>query len=257
MGSSKSLYNFFPMSSDDETKHDAIDLLLAQSRPDDSETRVLDFVRKKVRALQSEKKELQSRVRDLEHTLEIVQTAQAWSLSNTVSHEQAARMKDVTSLLLQAKKARQEALNFSKVGKGALFEKLRVYKGMLQRERQEKAQMRERLAQAFEQAKYLRDQNRSFEERRKKERDLWQRMVRELRDKQHRELEKLKQDLGEYDVQKHERLRQLGNFGEKVMGELQALQEHLSYVRAETIDSVDAAGGASGPGDEGDFFITQ
>jgi len=88
--------------------------------------RLLDFVRHKFRSIEKEKKELEEKVKDMEHSLEIIQTAQAWSLGNSMSHEQAAKVKEVTSLLLQAKKAKQDALNFSKVGKGALFEKLRV-----------------------------------------------------------------------------------------------------------------------------------
>lgn len=246
------------MSSDDEGKHDAIDMLLYQTHDVSAgkNTRVLDFVRKKVRKIQQEKKDLEERVKDLEHSLEIIQTAQAWSLGNSMSHEQAQKIKEVTSLLLQAKKARQDALNFSKIGKGALFEKLRVYKNMLQKERQEKKEMRDRLAQAFEQARFIKEKNKQFEAKRKKEREIWQQMIRQMRDKHYREFEKLKKELGEYDVQKHERMRQLGNFGEKVMKELQNLQEHLNYVRQETIDNVDAA---QSPKNDtgGDFFITQ
>jgi len=215
-----------------------------------------DFVRRKVRKITQEKKELAERVKDLEHSLEIIQTAQAWSLGNSMTHEQAQKIKEVTSLLLQAKQARQEALNFSKIGKGALFEKLRVYRNMLQKERQEKKEMRDRLAQAFEQARFIKEKNKQFEEKRKKEREIWQHLIRQMRDKHYREFEKLKQELGEYDVQKHERMRQLGNFGEKVMKELQLLQDHLNYVRQETIDNVDA-GMASPKHEVSGAFITQ
>lgn len=102
--------------------------------------------RRKFRELRREKAGLEERVKDLEHSLEIIQTAQAWSLgSGSIRHEQAQKIKEVTSLLLQAKKARQDAINFSKIGKGALFEKLRTQKNMLLKERQEKREMRERL----------------------------------------------------------------------------------------------------------------
>merc|ERR1712232_338878 len=150
-------------SSDDVGKHDSIDMLLYQTHAGSGKnTRVLDFVRKKVRKIQQEKKELEDRVKDLQHSLEIIQTAQAWSLGNSMTHEQAQKIKEVTSLLLQAKKARQDALNFSKIGKGALFEKLRVYRNMLQKERQEKKEMRDRLAQAFEQARFIKEKNKQF-----------------------------------------------------------------------------------------------
>merc|ERR1712194_922901 len=148
------------------------------------------------------------------------------------------------------------ALNFSKIGKGALFEKLRVYRNMLQKERQEKKEMRDRLAQAFEQARFIKEKNRQFEEKRRMEREVWQQLIRQMRDKHYREFEKLKQELGDYDVQKHERMRQLGNFGETVMKELQLLQEHLNYVKQETVDNVDA-GMASPKHEVSGAFITQ
>lgn len=127
---------------------DAIDMLLAATGGGDDKkdaSRVLDFVRKKFQRVASEKQELEERVKDLEHSLEIIQTAQAWSLGNGVSVEKAQKIKEVTSLLMQAKKARQDALNFSKIGKGALFEKLRSYKNQLNKEKREKMEMRERL----------------------------------------------------------------------------------------------------------------
>ncbi|CAD7968642.1 unnamed protein product [Amoebophrya sp. A25] len=236
----------------DEGDLDAIDKLLGNG--ENRQPRLLDFVRRKFRGLMQEKKELQERVKDLEHTVDIIQTAQAWTLGNQMSHAQAQKVKEVTSLLLQAKKARQDALNFSKVGKAALFEKLRVYKNQLNREKAEKKEMRDRLIQAFEQARIIKDKNAKIEEKRKKEREIWQQMIRQMRDKHYREFDKLKKELGEHDVQKQERMHQLGNFGEKVMEELQNLQEHLSFVKAETIENVEAA--ARSPA-ASDFFITQ
>eukprot|EP00391_Amoebophrya_sp_Ameob2_P009584 CAMPEP_0178998576 /NCGR_PEP_ID=MMETSP0795-20121207/9585_1 /TAXON_ID=88552 /ORGANISM="Amoebophrya sp., Strain Ameob2" /LENGTH=252 /DNA_ID=CAMNT_0020691261 /DNA_START=316 /DNA_END=1074 /DNA_ORIENTATION=- len=233
---------------------DAIDGLLGKGLDPDGQQRLLDFVRRKFRVLTNEKKELMDRVQDLEHSLDIIQTAQAWSLGNQMSHQQAQKVKEVTSLLLQAKKARADALAFSKVGKPALFEKLRVYKNQLNREKAEKKEMRERLIQAFEQAKVIKEKHQKLEEKRRKEREIWQQMIRQMRDKHYREFDKLKIELGEHDVQKQERLQQLGNFGEKVMAELQNLQEHLSYVKAETIENVEAA--AKSPV-AGEFFITQ
>merc|ERR1711924_215460 len=104
------------MSSDDDSpKVDAIDSLLSRTGiAPAGDKRLLDFVRKKFRKLQQEKRELQERVKDQEHSLEIIQTAQAWSLGNSMSQAQAQKIKEVTLLLLQAKKARQDALNFSK-----------------------------------------------------------------------------------------------------------------------------------------------
>lgn len=73
-------------SSDDEDfgnegPNDAIDALLAktqevQASSDPHNRRLLDFVRAKFQILRKEKRDLEDRVKDLEHSLEIIQTAQ-------------------------------------------------------------------------------------------------------------------------------------------------------------------------------------
>merc|ERR1719261_98839 len=153
--------------------HDPIDGLLAgASRPEIAGTndpRVLDFVRSRYRGMKQENRALQEQIADLEHTLSIIQTAQTWSQGDTMTPEQAAKVQEVTVLLHQAKQARQEAMNFSKVGKGELYEKLRSYKNTLRRERQEKRKMKERLVNAFEHAKVIKEQNRRLLEKQHRE----------------------------------------------------------------------------------------
>merc|ERR1719487_1987418 len=141
-------------------------------------------------------------------------------------------------LLHQAKLARQEAMNFSKVGKGVLYEKLRTYKNMLRRERQEKREMKERLVNAFEHARIIKDQNKRLLEKQHREREGWQQLIRNIKEKQRAELQQLKDELGSQSASKLDRMRQLSQFGERVMRELGALQEHLQEVRQETVDNV-------------------
>merc|ERR1719487_2494227 len=141
-------------------------------------------------------------------------------------------------LLHQAKQARQEAMNFSKVGKGVLYEKLRTYKNMLRRERQEKREMKERLVNAFEHARIIKEQNKRLLEKQRREREGWQELIRTIKEKQRAELTKLREELGSQSASKVDRMRQLSQFGERVMRELGALQEHLHEVRQETVDSV-------------------
>merc|ERR1719487_399725 len=141
-------------------------------------------------------------------------------------------------LLHQAKLARQEAMNFSKVGKGVLYEKLRTYKNMLRRERQEKREMKERLVNAFEHARIIKEQNKRLLEKQRREREGWQQLIRNIKEKQRAELQKLKDELGSQSASKLDRMRQLSQFGERVMRELGALQEHLQEVRQETVDNV-------------------
>lgn len=63
---------------------------------------------------------------------------------------------------------------------------------MLAKERAEKKEMRNRLVQAFHQAKQIKEKNREVEERRKREREIWQQMIRQMRDKHYREFDRLK-----------------------------------------------------------------
>ena len=53
------------------------------------------------------------------------------SEENTMTPEQAAKVKEVTALIMEARTARQEAQNFSKVGKGGLVEELKAYPSKL------------------------------------------------------------------------------------------------------------------------------
>ena len=55
---------------------DPIDSLLANQTIPGQQTRLLDFVRRKFRELQRANHALQEKVRDLEHSHEIIQTAQ-------------------------------------------------------------------------------------------------------------------------------------------------------------------------------------
>merc|ERR1719473_764428 len=75
-------------------------------------------------------------------------------------------------------------------------------------------------------------------EKQKRERDGWQQLIRNIKEKQRVELNQLKKDLGSQNMAKVDRMRQLSQFGERVMRELGALQEHLQEVRQETIDKV-------------------
>lgn len=241
--------------------------------------RALDFVRVKFQAIKEENKALKERVADLEHTLAIVQTAQQWSQGNMMTQEQAQKVKEMTMLLQQAKAVRDDAANFSKVGKPAMYEKLRTYKNALKKEREEKRDMKERLVNAFEHARVIKEENKKLQEKQKREREGWQEFVRDLKDGQRKALQKLQGELGTREEKQDERSRQLCNFGERVMTELAALQQHLQEVRQETVDNVvlegddefddrlhrvghenmpsDDDGMLSPSDDDGAFFITQ
>ncbi|KAF4697719.1 hypothetical protein FOZ60_000069 [Perkinsus olseni] len=218
--------------------------------------RSLDFVRAKVAALRRENEELLDRVEELESTLRIVQTAQSWAIAAATNGEgdeggwtveQARKMKEVTLLLMQAKQAKEEALNFTKAGKGQLYEKVRSLKAQLAREREEKLMMKQRLGKVFAQAADIRKANKEMKERMAGERAQWQRLVRRLKESHMENMQQLRQEIGEQSVHAVERVRQLNQverkvlrsilgyyifqFGERVMSELTELQEHLALVR--------------------------
>merc|ERR1719183_1629401 len=129
---------------------DPIDHLRASAQfpPTGGDGKIMDFIRKKVNALSVENKDLKQRIADVEATLAVVQTAQQWSEENFMSAEQAAKVKEVTNLILEARQAREEALTFSKVGKGALVEQIRQHKTELKKELGKKRSHSARLGKA-------------------------------------------------------------------------------------------------------------
>merc|ERR1719316_733618 len=157
---------------------------------------------------------------------------------NMMSQEQAQKVREMTMLLQQAKAARDDAANFSKVGKAAMYEKLRTYKNTLRKEREEKREMKERLANAFEHARVIKEENKKLAEKQRREREGWQEMIRGMKDRHRKDLSKMQGDISSRDDKQEERQRQLSHFGERVMQELSSLQQHLQEVRQETVDNV-------------------
>lgn len=222
--------------SDKESVRNEMDTLLADTVEPVS-TQVLDFVRLRMRRLKDENKRLKIAVDDLSQTLAILQTAQNYgAVSGNLPNEE--KMKEVALLLMEAKKAKQEAMEFSKVGKAQLYEKLRMYKNMLYRERMEKREMKERLKNAFDHLKFLKEQHAQKDNKRKLEREACQTIVRRIKNEHQREMRRFQDDSSV----KQDRARQIGQFGERVMRELQQLQVHLDNVKKETVDQVDIDG---------------
>jgi chromosome segregation ATPase len=218
---------------------DPVDSLLAMKDADKGRAeRPMDFVRARFKKLKEENKDLRNQVADLKHTLAIVQTAQQWSQGNLMSQEQAQKVKEMTMLLQQAKAARDDAANFSKVGKAAMYEKVRQYKTALKKEREEKREMKERLNNAFEHARVIKEENKKLADKQKREREGWQEFVRDMKERHRKEMSKMQGDLEGQDEKRDERQKQLSHFGERVMQELSSLQQHLQEVRQETVDNV-------------------
>lgn len=237
---------------------DPVDALLAhqeeQSGPG-SKGRPLDFVRLKMRSLKQENKKLRDRVQDLEQTLSIVQTAQEWTLGKGMTQEQSEKMKEIKHLLEQAKKAREDMHNFSNVGRAALYEKLRSTKLQLKKEREDKAEMRQRLVHAFEHARLIKEQHKQVSEQQLSDRQQFQDTIRNIKERHRVQLARLH---GDETVQAIDRQEQFSNFGEQVMQELSALQQHLHDVKQGTVDTVlleeDDLEGPDGDDDDGGDF---
>mmetsp|Transcript_46650 Transcript_46650/g.110929 ORF Transcript_46650/g.110929 Transcript_46650/m.110929 type:complete len:269 (+) Transcript_46650:50-856(+) len=220
---------------DKEDELDPVDQLIAAADDSADKARPLDFVRAKVRALKQENKKLRERVADLEQTLSIVQTAQEWSAGKGMTPEQIEKMKEIKALLEQAKKAKEELNNFSNVGRAAMYDKLRSTKFQLKKEREEKLQMKARLVHVFDHARQIRDQHQELVQKHQLDQEHWHEIVRNMKERHKRTLQKLH---GEGAALAADRQEQYSQFGEQVMQDLTALQQHLREVKQETVGDV-------------------
>jgi hypothetical protein len=216
--------------------------------------KIMDFIRKKVNTLSAENKDLKQRIADVEATLSVVQTAQQWSEENFMSAEQAAKVKEVTNLILEARQAREEALTFSKVGKGALAEQIRQYKTELKKERQSKREMKQRLLHAFNQARVLKEEHAAFLEKQQEERLGRDKLLHKVRERHRAEMEQLERAVAKQTEKTQKRMEQVTSFGERVMADLNELQEQMRIVREEQYEPLTEE---DDDDDQGGFFITQ
>jgi len=234
---------------------DPVDLLLAMTEePSNNKERPLDFVRARIMALRKENKQLKERIGDLEQTLSIVQTAQSWAVEKEMTPDQIDKMREIKELLEKARRAKEEMANFSKHGRSHLYEQLRSAKLALKRERESKAEMKDRLLCAFDHGQVLKKRNELLTEQIERDHSQWQTMLRDVQNRHRSELRRLTG--GESAVRESDRNAQLSQFGEHVMHELTALQEHLREVRQETVDTIEAPDGdgdADGGGDAGGY----
>mmetsp|Transcript_40120 Transcript_40120/g.98777 ORF Transcript_40120/g.98777 Transcript_40120/m.98777 type:complete len:251 (+) Transcript_40120:19-771(+) len=202
--------------------------------PPEEDSRVFDFVRRRYDALKAENKSMKQRVQELQHTLSIIQTAQSWAQTNGMNPDESQKLKEITVLLVQAKQAREEAMNFTKQGKAATFEQIRELKLAIRKERQEKRDMKERLANAFEAARSIREDSKTLQEKHQREREGWQALVRQIKERHASDITLLRQQMSETVHQSSDRMKQMNDFGSRVMKELTVLQEHLTEVKEET-----------------------
>jgi len=215
---------------------DPVDMLLAMTEDKAGDrSRPLDFVRVKLSEYKKENRRLRDRVADLEQTLSIVQTAQEWTLGKGMTQEQAEKMREIKSLLEQAKQAKQDMNNFSQASRASLYEKLRACKIALKREREEKREMKERLVHAFDRARVIKEQHQHALESHDNQRKHHEETIRRMREQHRTQILKLQ---GEGAVMAADRQEQLSYFGEQAVQDLARLQQHLRQLRATTVDGV-------------------
>merc|ERR1712032_508648 len=157
--------------------------------------------------------------------------------------EQAEKMKEIRSLLEQAKRAREEIQSFSGSSRTSLWEKLRTCKLALKKEKEEKREMKDRLLHAFEHVRQMREQQQRIVDRKHQEEDNFRRHIEEMKERHRRELRRLKGDDAVIKADRHERYSQ---YGEQVIEELTSLQHYVRDVRKETVDEVLIEGNGSG-----------
>lgn len=215
---------------------DPVDLLLASTEVgSEAKPRPLDFVRAKLHGLKQDNKQLRARVSELEQTLSIVQTAQQWAVGKEMTQEQADKMREIKSLLEKAKKAREDMNNFSNASRAGIFDKLRVSKLALKKEREDKLIMKERLMHAFEHGRVLKEQHQQLAAQQAEERERMQKTLTSLKERHRREIGKL---MGEAAIREYEAQEQYMHYGEQMAGELSNLRQHMRGVVEETVDSV-------------------
>mmetsp|Transcript_537 Transcript_537/g.860 ORF Transcript_537/g.860 Transcript_537/m.860 type:complete len:185 (-) Transcript_537:116-670(-) len=184
-----------------------------------------------------------------------------------MSDDQAMKLEQVTQLLMQAKQAREEAAGFTKAGAGALQDQVRSLKEVLKKERTENREMKERLSHAYEAASAIRDHHKKLTEKHTREREGWQNLVRQMKDRHEDDMETLRRQMNETSAASTDRIKQMNQFGSKVMKELSTLQSHLQEVNAETQESIGGVDDVermfippvsdSPDNDANGFFITQ
>merc|ERR1719189_537375 len=95
--------------------------------------------------------------------------------------------------------------------------------------------MKQRLVDAFDHARDIRKQYQQLSQQRQAEQEKWQDIVRDMKERHRRELRRLQ---GDGAVMESDRNDELSYFGEQVIDGLSSLQQHLSSLRHETVDTV-------------------
>merc|ERR1712014_506441 len=106
---------------------------------------------------------------------------------------------------------------------------------MGKKERQEKLEMKERLIHAFDHARDVKEKHNMLLQKHQDDKERWTDVVRDMKERHKQTLQRLH---GDGAVQEVDRQEQLSQFGEQVMQDLSALQQHLREVRQETVDEV-------------------
>lgn len=221
-----------------EDMKDPVDMLLAMTEdPLGDQARPLDFVRQKFKDMKADNKRLRERVAELEQTLSIVQTAQEWTTGRGMTQEQAEKMREIKTLLEQAKQARADMQSFSANSKSALYERLRGTKIQLRKEREDKREMKERLLNAFEASARTKESYQLLMEQHESDKARHEAEVQRIRDRHKRELMRLQ---GEGAVMQADRQEQLSYFGENAVVDLTMLQRYIKEVRQVTVDKFPA-----------------
>merc|ERR1711937_497616 len=123
----------------------------------------------------------------------------------------------------------------------------------LKKERQSKREMKQRLLNAFNQARVLKEEHASFLEKQQEERLGRDKLLQKVRERHRAEMEQLERAVSKQTEQTQKRMEQVTSFGERVMADLNELQEQMRIVREEHYEQLED----DDEDDQGGFFITQ
>ena len=206
-----------------------------------SSNRSLDFVRSRMKALEIEKNALQLRLSEAERELSHFQSAQAIALeradegqSDGWSQIQADKVREMTLVFAKAQEG-VKALRAKEYKTRRETEKFILLKHALQREREDKAAMHERLEQAFAQGKSLLIENQALKAQLDKQNKIASNDIKRLRGLYEKELESVRNKIDMSEPNQHQSV--VNAIVQKFITDLDALQDKLKKAH-ETVTNI-------------------
>jgi hypothetical protein len=193
----------------------------------------LDFVRERLAAAERANAELRGRLEESERRLTVLQTAQAWALddSGCWSETQSQKVKELTLLLERAHEAEKTLKKAESKQQGGVSKKVLLLRHQVEREKQEKLEMYERMQKAFEGAKLLRQENHTLRRLLREERANFGAETKKIRQNYQREIDRFRNEIETQTLFTATKAAALNAISRRVVDDLQVLEQKLAEVQ--------------------------